>query len=155
MYCVIIEDKKIVNYHNIYELLKLKVDSIFVIDYDAMRRRYLNFKLYDELSKYFETVIMNYPETESDLVDTFINGATNVIINNNLTYKTISKYLAFTQNIAMKYRYNDTCIYFSEKGGNMFLTGQQIMLPYIYSYNFGSFDMKNSAKLVDFPLDLE
>ncbi len=155
MYCIVIEDKKITNYSSIYELLKLKTDSLFVIDYDAIRRRYLNLKLYDELAKYFEITVMNYPETESDLVDTFVNGASNVVINNNLTYKTISRYLAFSQNIAMKYRYNDTCIYFSEKGGNMYLAGQQIMLPYVFAYLYNGFELKNSAMLVGFPPELE
>ena len=65
MYCVTIKDKQVSNYENIYQILKLKVDSIFVIDYDAITHRYLNLKLYDELAKFFELIVMNYPETEN------------------------------------------------------------------------------------------
>jgi hypothetical protein len=154
VYCVTIKDKKVANYENIYQILQLKVDSIFVIDYDAMEHRYLNLKLYDELAKFFELTIMNYPETENDLMDTIINGASVVIINNNLTYKRIDKYLEFTQNIAMKYKYVDTCIYFSGKGGNMYLANREIMLPYTLAYNCGGFQLKNSVKLQNFPSNL-
>ncbi len=151
MYCVTIKDKKVANYENIYQILQLKVDSIFVIDYDAMKNRYLNLKIYEELAKFFELTIMNYPETENDLMDTIINGASVVVINNNLTYNRIAKYLDFTQNIAMKYKYIDTCIYFSEKGGNMYLTGREIMLPYAMAYNSSGFAIKNSVQLQNFP----
>jgi hypothetical protein len=154
VYCVTIENKKVSNYTSIYEILKLKVDSIFVIDYDALRQRYLNLKLYSDLSKFFELTIMNYPETENDLMDTIINGASTVVINNNLTYKRISSYLSFTQNIAMNYKYVDTCIYFSEMGGNMFLTDKEIMLPYVLAYNYNNFPIKNSIQLQNFPNDL-
>ena len=154
MYCVTIEDKKVSNYDSIFQILKLKVDSIFVIDYDALRNRYLNLKLYDELAKFFELTVMNYPETENDLMDTIINGASTVIINNNLTYKRISSYLSFTQNIAMNYKYVDTCIHFSEMGGNMFLTDKEIMLPYVLAYNYNNFPIKNSIQLRNFPTDL-
>ncbi|WP_337860504.1 hypothetical protein [Ferroplasma sp.] len=154
MYCVTLKDKKVSNYENIYQILKLKVDSIFVIDYDAIERRYLNIKLYNELSKFFELTVMNYPETESDLMDTIINGASVVVINDNLTYKRITTFLEFTQNLAMKYKYIDTCIYFSEKGGNMYLTDKEIMLPYSLAYNYNNFQIKNSIKLENFPPDL-
>lgn len=154
MYCVTIQDKKVSNYDNIYQILKLKVDSIFVIDYDALERRYLNIKLYEELSKFFELTIMNYPETESDLMDTIINGASVVVINDNLSYRRIAKFLEFTQNLAMKYKYIDTCIYFSEKGGNMYLTDKEIMLPYVLAYNYNNFSIKNSVQLQNFPADL-
>lgn len=154
MYCVTIEDKKVSNYDSIFQILKLKVDSIFVIDYDAIRNRYLNLKLYDELAKFFELTVMNYPETENDLMDTIINGASTVIINNNLTYKRISSYLSFTQNIAMKYKYVDTCIHFSGMGGNMFLTDKEIMLPYVLAYNYNNFPIKDSIQLQNFPTDL-
>jgi hypothetical protein len=154
VYCVTIQDKKVSNYDNIYQILKLKVDSIFVIDYDALERRYLNIKLYEELSKFFELTIMNYPETESDLMDTIINGASVVVINDNLSYRRIAKFLEFTQNLAMKYKYIDTCIYFSEKGGNMYLTDKEIMLPYVLAYNYNNFSIKNSVQLQNFPADL-
>jgi len=154
VYCVTIKDKKVANYENIYQILQLKVDSIFVIDYDALTHRYLNLKLYDELAKFFEITVMNYPETENDLMDTIINGASVVIINNNLTYKRIDSYLEFTQNIAMKYKYVDTCIHFSEKGGNMYLADREIMLPYTFAYNYGGFQLKNSVRLQNFPSDL-
>ena len=154
MYCVTIKDKQVTNYENIYQILKLKVDSIFVIDYDAITHRYLNLKLYDELAKFFEITVMNYPETENDLMDTIINGASVVVINNNLTYNRIAKYLDFTQNIAMKYKYIDTCIYFSEKGGNMYLTDKEIMLPYALAYSYNGFPVKNSVQLQNFPPNL-
>lgn len=154
MYCVTIKDRKVANYENIYQILQLKVDSIFVIDYDALKNRYLNLKLYEELAKFFELTVMNYPETESDLMDTIINGASVVIVNNNLTLKRIASYLEFTQNIAMKYRYIDTCIYFAEKGGNMYLTDKEIMLPYTLAYNARGFPIKNSVQLQNFPPDL-
>jgi hypothetical protein len=155
VYCVTIKDKKVANYENVYQILQLKVDSIFVIDYDALTHRYLNLNIYDELAKFFEITVMNYPETENDLMDTIINGASTVVINNNLTYKLISRYLDFTQNIAMKYRYIDTCIYFSEKGGNMYLADKEIMLPYVLAYNYNDFPIKNSIQLQNFPLNLK
>ena len=48
-------------YGSIFQILKLQVDSLFVIDYDAIRHRYLNLKLYSELSKFFELTIMVIP----------------------------------------------------------------------------------------------
>ena len=154
MLCITIRNKEIVDYESIYQLLKMKVDSLFVIDYDAITKRHLNFGMYDKLSKYFEITVMNYPQTESDLTDTIINGASNVVINNNLTYKTIKDFLAVTENIAMNYKYIDTCIYFSETGGPMFLADREIMLPYKMAYNYGNFDIKNSIKLTNFPDDV-
>ncbi len=154
MLCITVRDKEIVDYESIYQLLKMKVDSLFVIDYDAITKRHLNFDLYDKLSKFFEITVMNYPQTESDLTDTIINGASNVVINNNLTYRTIKTFLAVTENIAMNYSYNDTCIYFSENGGLMFLADREIMLPYKIAYNYGGFDIKNSIKLTNFPDDV-
>jgi len=152
--CITIKDKEIVDYASIYQLLKMKVDDLFVIDYDAITKRHLNFNIYDKLSKFFEITVMNYPETESDLTDTIINGASNVVINNNLTYRTIKSFIAITENIAMNYHYNDTCIYFAENGGTMFLSDTEILLPYKVAYYYGSFDIKNSIKLENFPKDL-
>ncbi len=154
MLCITIRNKEIVDYASIYELLKMKVDTLFVVDYDAIARGHLNFNVYDKLSKFFEITVMNYPRTESDLTDTIINGASNVVINNNLTYKTIKTFIAITENIAMNYNYNDTCIYFSENGGSMFLSNKEIMLPYKTAYNYGNFDIKNSIKLTNFPDDI-
>ncbi len=155
MQCVIIKNKEITNYSNIFQLLKSGVESLFVIDYDAIYKKHLNFNLYEKLSKFFELTIMNYPETTGDLMDTIINGATNVIINDNLTYRRIEEFISFTPNIAMNYNYNDSCIYFSENGGEMFLTGKQILLPYKTAFNYNSFNIPNEIKLEGFPPDLE
>ncbi len=155
MYCILIKNREVSNFSSIYELLKTGEDSLFVIDYDAITRRYLNIELYEKLSDYFELTIMNFPVTDQDLIDTFINGASNVVVNNNLSYKTISRFLEISENIAMLYEYNDTCKYFSDMGGRMYLSNRQVMLPYTLIYNFGHNYIENSIKLEFFPDEIK
>ncbi|KJE49124.1 hypothetical protein TZ01_03250 [Acidiplasma sp. MBA-1] len=151
MLCIGISNKKIVGYPNIMNLLKSGVESLFLIDFDAIHKRVLNLEIYEKLSKFFDLTVMNYPQTEEDLMDTIISGATYVIINNNLTYKRIQSYLSYTQNIGINYDYNDTCVFFSQNGGNIYLTNKQVMLPYRLAFNYGPFDLPNSIKLENYP----
>ncbi|AAT42738.1 hypothetical protein [Picrophilus oshimae] len=155
MYCILIKNREVTNFSSIYELLKTGADSLFVIDYDAITRRYLNIELYEKLSDYFELTVMNFPVTDQDLIDTFINGASTVVINNNLTYKTISRFLEISENLAMLYAYNDTCRYFSELGGRMYLSDRQVMLPYKLIYNYGHNYIENSINLEFFPDEIK
>jgi len=97
------------------------------------------------LSKYFELIVMNYPYRVSDLIDTFVSGASRVVISNDITDRLIREYLSVSDQLVMKYANNTACRVFSLLGGNMFLSNIEINMIYSTLYAYGVRIQSNTA----------
>lgn len=137
MECVTIYNGEIINSRTQDELLKKGDEELFVVDLDSIRTGNLNLKLYDRLSKFFELVVMNYPSRVSDLIDTFVSGASRVVLNNDISDNLIRECLSVSDQLIMNYARNSSCRSFSLLGGSMFLTNLEVDLVYTTLYAYG------------------
>jgi hypothetical protein len=137
MECITIENGEISGNRTQDSLLDSGIEELFVVDLDSIRSGKLNLKLYDRLSKYFDIVVMNYPYRIADLIDTFVSGASRVVLNSNVSDSMIRESLSFSDQVVMKYARNVPCKTFSLFGGNMFLSNIEVDLVYTTIYAYG------------------
>jgi hypothetical protein len=145
MECITIQHGEIRNNRTLDDLLKSGIEELFVVDLDSIRSGAPNLKLYGSLSKYFELIVMNYPYRVSDLIDTFVSGASRVVISNDITDRLIREYLSVSDQLVMKYANNTACRVFSLLGGNMFLSNIEINMIYSTLYAYGVRIQSNTA----------
>ena len=152
LHCIVLKGKRIAGYKNARDLLALDTDQLFIIDYDSLVTGYLNLKLYTEISKFFEIVVMNFPERGEDLMDSFVSGASRVVISDELPFDRIRSFLEISEDLVMKYGDTDKCRFFSRNGGDMYLSSREIDLQYSVVYYYGAGNVpENYVRLVDFP----
>ncbi len=156
MKCLLISHGKLVDFKSMDELASVPFDEAFVIDVDAILNGHFNFKLYNELSKYIEFTLMAYPNSENDLVDIIISGASRVVINDKLEVKTIQRFLDITEEIIMKCKSEQNAILFHSLTGNMYLSCKTYDIPGVFFY-YGPFMEQgpNIISLEGFPSELK
>ncbi|MEM0158117.1 MAG: hypothetical protein QW812_01220 [Thermoplasmataceae archaeon] len=99
--CVVIEGKRISGYANPKDLLTIGGDQILVVDKDAIYHNRLNFKLYGEVSKFFEVVVMNFSRNLNDLIDSLVSGCQRVVISPHSGTSDLQRFLEITDQIIM------------------------------------------------------
>ncbi len=145
MECITIQQGEIRDNRTLDDLLKSGIEELFVVDLDSIRRGTPNLKLYASLSKYFELVVMNYPYRVSDLIDSFVSGASRVVLSNDVSDRLIREYLSVSDQLVMKYSNGNACRAFSLLGGNMFLSNIEVNLVYSTLYAYGIRIQTNTA----------
>lgn len=136
--CVVLDNKEITGYSSAKELLDLPGEELFVIDLDGLNSSSYNFKLYYDISKFFEITVMSFPDRTPDLVDTIISGASKVVISSTLPERRILDFLAITEDVVMNYGSMKGCRFFSEKGGRFYMSNRTVDLPFEKVYIYGS-----------------
>jgi len=72
-----------------------------VVDRDAIYNDRLNFRLYSEISKFFDTVLMNFPRNISDLIDSLVAGGFRIVISPRTGELEMQKYMEITDQIVV------------------------------------------------------
>jgi hypothetical protein len=156
MKCLLVNHGRIGGMKDIDDLARVPYDEAFVIDFDAIFRHHFNFKLYNELSKYVEFTLMALPDTENDLMDIIISGASRVVIGDDLNVRTIQKFLDMTEEIVMKCSTEQKVIMFHSLTGNMYMSCRTYDVPGVFFY-YGPFSQQspNVIPLEGFPDELK
>lgn len=150
--CVILENHEITGYADAKDLLELGGEELFVIDLDGLNRGSYNFKLYNDISKFFETTIMSFPVRAADLVDCIVAGASRVVVSSNLDDTRIRDFIGITDELVMNYANMKGCRVFSDSGGMFYLSNRTVDLPFerVFLYG-GKIDAKGYTNLEGFP----
>lgn len=156
MKCLLVNKGRISGIKNTDDLAHVPYDEAFVIDLDAIFKHHFNFKLYNELSKYVEFTLMALPETENDLMDIIVSGASRVVIGDDLNVSTIQKFLDMTEEIVMRCGTEQKAIMFHAIKGNMYLSCRTYDIPGVFFY-YGPFSKQDSniIPLEGFPEELK
>lgn len=150
--CIVLDNREITGYSSAKELLDLSGEELFVIDLDGLNHSSYNFKLYYEISKFFEITVMSFPDRTPDLVDTIISGASRVVVSSTITERRILDFLAITEDVVMNYGSMRGCRFFSEKGGRFYMSNRLVDLPFEKVYIYGSrTDRKGYVYIEGFP----
>ncbi len=151
--CIILDNKSITGFAEAKDILEIgDIEELFVIDLDGLNRGAYNLKLYNQLSKFFEITVMNFPERTADLVDSIVSGASRTVISSKLPQRSILDFLSVTEDLVMNYANMGGCRIFSENGGKYFLSNRVVDLPFdkVYLYG-GKVDIEGYVWLDGFP----
>lgn len=150
--CITLENHEILGFNSAKDLLEMGGEELFVIDLDGLNNSSYNFKLYYDISKFFEIVVMSFPSRAADLVDSIVSGASKVVVSSNLEPRRISDFMTITEDLVMNYANMRGCRIFSEKGGKYYLSGRMVDLPFETVYIYGSrMDVKGYTVIDNFP----
>lgn len=155
MKCIVLREKRIIGYEDSRDLLKLDTEQLFVVDIDSLVKGHINLKLYADISKFFEITVMNYPERGEDLMDSFISGASRVVISDEISFEKIRSFLEISEDLVMNYGNHEKCRFFSKNGGNMYLSSREVDLNYKAVFYYGNGNVpENYVRILDFPEDV-
>lgn len=150
--CVTLSDHEIQGHGKSKDLLELGGEELFVVDLDGLSSGSYNFRLYYDISKFFEITVMSFPARAADLVDSIVAGASKVVVSSNLEAKKIEDFLTITDELVMNYANQGGCRIFSESGGRYFLSNRVVDLPFDQVYLYGSsIDSKGYTVIEGFP----
>lgn len=150
--CITLVGHEIQGYGKSKDLLELGGDELFVVDLDGLNSGSYNFKLYYDISKFFEITVMSFPQRAADLVDSIVSGAARVVVSSKLDTRKIADFLTITDELVMNYASMGGCKTFSERGGRYFLSNRMVDLPFERVYLYGSsIDSKGYTILEGFP----
>lgn len=153
--CIILRNRRILSYHSAKDLLEMGLDELFVIDMDALDHGSYNFKLYYDLSKFFEITVMNFPRRTADVVDSIISGASRLVISSTMKEKSVIDYLTITEDLVMNYGDMKGCRTFSEHGGRYYLSNRIVDLPFKRVFIYGQeVDREGYVFIEGFPQSL-
>lgn len=152
MQCITIKNGQIASNLSLQKLLVSGVEDLFVIDHDAIFKNKFNFHSYQELSKYFEIVVMALPLRVEDLMDAFIAGAGKVVVSGRSKFDLIESFLKISENVVLCYQDPAVASAYFSAGGREFLSDREINYPDSLVYTFSRLlSDKNYIQLVDFP----
>ena len=154
MQCVTIRNSQIASNLSLQKLLLSGIEELFVIDHDAIFKNRMNFHTYQELSKYFEIVVMSLPLRVEDLMDSFIAGAGKVVIAGRSGAYLVENHLKMSESEVLCYQDPSIARSFYGAGGREFLSDRALDFPgsLIYSYS-KVLSGDRIVQLVDFPRD--
>jgi hypothetical protein len=152
--CVEIKNSTIVSRNNMQSMLSAGVEDLFVIDLDAIFRNRFNFKIYQEMSKYFEITVMSLPLRIEDIMDSFISGASEIVIPGRINPNALEDYMKTSENLVMYYQNPVVAKAFYVMGGRSFFTDRDLDFQNISVYSYSKIVAKKGyIRLQDFPRD--
>ncbi len=150
--CITIRDSQIASNLSLQKLLVSGIEDLFVVDLDAIFKNKFNFHTYQQLSKYFETVVMSLPLRVADLMDCFIAGADKVVISGRTEPKLLDSFMNMSDNLVLCYQDPVIANAFFAAGGKEFLSDRELSFPGSTVYSFSRLlSGENYIELVDFP----
>ncbi len=153
IFCVTLSGNKLVNFSTIQDLIKVAPDEIMLIDMNAIRKGRPNFSFYQKISRFFTLHVLSLIDRIDDLVDTLIVGSSSVVISPRVNEKKLRDMLEITANIIMPYTSLPSSRFYSDHGGEYFLTNVLIPFKFKLAYYYGPGDPgEKYVKLVEFPL---
>lgn len=152
MQCVTIRNFQIASNLSLQKLLMSGIEELFVIDLDAIFKNKFNFHTYQDLSKYFEIVVMSLPLRVEDLMDSFIAGADKVVVSGRSDLNLLDSFMKMSDNLVLCYQDPAVANAFYQGGGREFLTDRQLNFSGSMIYSFSRLQGGDSyIQLVDFP----
>jgi|ACXJ01.1.fsa_nt_gi hypothetical protein len=151
---VVIRRKEIVGRKTAYDLMKEGIEELMVCDLDSIIDGKTNFKLYNELSKFFEFTVFNLIYTVGDLVDSFVAGASKVVVSPDLTADRLVSFLEISQNVVDP---NSSRFSIFQKSGGKYVmvSGRMPYQNFSGVYNIGpSMGGDNTINVDNFPSEL-
>ncbi len=117
-------------------LEEMEGEEIMVCDLDAIFRGKLNLRLYDRVAKFFEVVVVNFPNRVEDLMDSLISGAYSVVLSPEVSPNTIRKMLEVSENIILPSK-NQNVGFFLSNGGKYLIAEREVPYNFQKCYNVG------------------
>ncbi len=151
---VVIRRKEIVGRKTAYDLMKEGIEELMVCDLDSIIDGKTNFKLYNELAKFFEFTVFNLIYNVGDLVDSLVSGASKVVVSPDLTPERLASFLEISQNIVDP---NSSRFGLFQKSGGKYVmvSGRIPYQAFSGIYNIGpAMDGENMINVDNFPLEL-
>jgi hypothetical protein len=135
-------------------LEEMEGEEIMVCDYDAIFRGKFNFKLYDQVAKFFELIVVNFPGRVEDLMDSLISGAYSVVLNADENQETITRMLEVSENIILPAK-SLNLSFFLNNGGKFVISERALPYRFRKCYIVGP-EVKgdNYVNVMNFPENL-
>ena len=133
----------------------LEGEEVLLCDYDGILRGKYNFKLYTQVARFFEVVVFNLVRREIDFIDTMVAGASRVVVDPQMGTALLRRILDISPGTVFPYGSSDQVSEFSSAGGQTYISGSRVNVPFEICYNVGL--PQESEKYVDivgFPDDL-
>lgn len=115
---------------------ELEGDEVMVCDLDAIRKGKFNFKLYGEISKFIEPVVVNFPTRVEDLMDSLISGASRVVLASDIEQYMLGKMLTISDGIVLPATSPEEG-FFMESGGKFLISDSEVFTRFDLCYNVG------------------
>lgn len=117
-------------------LAELEGEEVMVCDFDAINRGKMNFRLYGEISKFLEPVVLNLPSKLEDIMDSLIAGAARVIIPADIEPYSLKRMLTISDGIILPSR-SPSREYFYQEGGKYLISEREVFTRFDLCYNVG------------------
>ncbi len=152
--CVTIKDSQAISRSNMQQMLLSGVENVFVVDIDAINKNRFNFKIYQELSKYFEITVMSLPLRVEDLMDSYISGASEIVIPGRISQKLLEEYMRTSESLVLLYQDPYVAQAYYLLGGRTFVSDRQLDFNNARIYSFSKI-LKGPGyiTLTDFPAE--
>ncbi len=134
--CLILENGDIHGLPVGIPLEELEGEEIMVCDYDAIKHGKFNFKLYGRISKFFETVVVNFPVRVEDLMDSLISGASRVVLASDIEEHILGRMLAISDGVVLPAD-SPSNPYFVKNGGKFLISDREVFTRFDLCYNVG------------------
>lgn len=152
--CLLIEDGELKGLPPDTPLETLPGEEIMACDYDAIRRGRFNFKLYGQISKFFELIVVSFPARVEDLMDSLIAGAFRVVVDPQADPNVIARMLEVSDGVVMPASSLNRD-FFMERGGHYLISDREVFIGFDLCYNVGhELSSKKYVNVAGFPEDL-
>lgn len=152
--CLTIENGKIHGVPPESTLGTLEGDVMMAVDYDAIHRGKFNFKLYGEIAKFFELVIVNFPGRMEDFMDSLISGAVQVVVHPEEKEYMIDRMLEVSDAVILPSR-SSMVGDFLNAGGRYLISSGEVFRSFDRCYNVGTaIPSEKYINVTGFPEDL-
>ena len=153
--CLFIKNSKLYGLPEGMELKDMGGDEIFVCDYDAIQKGRFNFRMYVEISKFFELILMNQPGRVEDFMDSIISGASRVVIRPDETPQMITRMLEFSPEIVMPANGTRKVKEFLSLGGEYLISDREVSGNFAMCYLVARIAAgEKYVQLINFPDDM-
>ncbi len=153
--CLSIKNSKLYGLPEGMELKDMSGEEIFVCDYDAIQKGKFNFRLYVEISKFFELILMNQPGRVEDFMDSIISGASRVVIRPDEKPQLITRMLEFSPEVVMPANGSSKVKDFLSLGGEYLISDHEVNGNFVLCYLVSRIAAgEKYVQLVDFPEDM-
>ncbi len=117
-------------------LAELEGDEVMVCDFDAIGRGKYNFRLYGEISKFLEPVVMNLPSRVEDMMDSLIAGAARIVLASDIEPGTLKRMLAISDGVVLPSS-SPMKEFFYQEGGRYLISDREVFSRFDLCYNVG------------------
>lgn len=135
-------------------LAELEGDEVMVCDFDAIARGKFNFRLYGDISKFLEPVVMNLPSRMEDMMDSLIAGAARVVLPRDIEPNSLKRMLTISDGIVLPST-SPSRDFFYQEGGRYLVSEGEVFSRFDLCYNVGpQLSSKKYINVKDFPESL-